>query len=93
MKLSQEQKDYLAGKLTGINDVCSSCGHTGFTVLDKIFEMREFNEGNLITVGDSSTIPAVVLVCNNCAEVRLLSALALGVLDNTEKQVKKEDDE
>lgn len=93
MKLNDEQKKALGKKLSRLNSKCYSCGQTGFTVLDKLFEMREFNEGSLVIGGENSTIPAVVMVCNTCGEIRLLSALALRVLDNTEKQVKKDGSE
>jgi hypothetical protein len=49
--------------------------------------MREFNGGNMILGGDSEIIPSVLLVCNKCSEIKMFSALALGVLDNSEKKV------
>lgn len=92
MKLNDTQKNHLSRKLAGLNSICTFCKNDGFTVLDRIFEMREFNQGDLIIGGDSSTIiPAVILTCDNCGEIRLLSALTLGVIDNSEKQVKKDD--
>lgn len=87
MRLTRQQQTIITEKFKSLNAHCAFCGQTNFTVVDKLFELREFHDGNLVLGADSSTIPAVVLVCNNCSEIRLFSALNLGVIDNTEKKV------
>lgn len=87
MKLTQQQQTIITKKFKSLNAHCAFCNQTDFTIVDKLFELREFHDGNLVLGANSSTIPAVVLICNNCSEIRLFSALKLGVLDNTEKKV------
>lgn len=89
MILTKSQKEFIEERFAALNTSCISCGHTKFTILDKLFELREFHDGNILAGGDNAIIPAVVTVCNNCAEMRLFSALALGVIDNSVRKVNK----
>ena len=86
--MNEDQKRRLQTRLAGLNNSCVICGHHGFTIADKLFELREFNEGNLVIGGDSAVLPAVILICDRCGAIQMMSALALGVLDNSEKRIK-----
>ena len=88
MKLNEKQKATLSDKLKTLSLKCSLCGGMHFTVIDSIFEMREFQGGDLIIGGEASTLPLVILVCDTCGGLKTLSAVKLGILDTEEKQVK-----
>lgn len=49
--------------------------------------MREFNGGGLVISGSSSVLPIIILVCSSCGEMKMLSAVMLGIIDNEEKDV------
>lgn len=77
-------------KLASRGPRCAFCGESGFTVLDRLFEMREFEGGDLVIDGRSSILPVVVLACNTCGELRMLSAIKLGIIDTSEKRINDE---
>lgn len=83
MKLSTKQKELLEEKLRSQPYlVCPICNQGHISVSDRLFELREFEGGNLIIGGGSSLIPLVVMTCQNCGHVFFLSAIALGILKN-----------
>lgn len=89
MKLTEAQKKLVETKWDELHSTCPMCGNTQFALADRVFEFREFNEGNLVIGGgDNSVIPMIVAVCDKCGDMRFLNALVLGVLDNGEKKVK-----
>lgn len=88
MKISIEQQKALQAQLDKLDIHCAACGKDNFTLVDKIYELREFNEGNVIIGGpDSSVIPLVVLVCVDCGALVTLSAIKLGLFNVGEKKV------
>jgi rubrerythrin len=87
MKLSNKQKELLKEKLDKqTRFVCPVCGQGHIAVSDRLFELREFEGGNLIVGGGSSLIPLIVLTCQNCGHVFFLNAIALGILKNEGKE-------
>ena len=58
---------------------CPMCGVGSWIVSDKVFELREFNNGDLV-VGGCPIIPIVTVTCSNCGNTVLINPLALGVL-------------
>lgn len=88
MKLSDKQQKALQTQLDDLHIHCTVCGKDNFTLVDKVYELREFNEGNLIIGGsNSSVIPLVVLVCVHCGALVTLSAVKLGIFNVEEKKV------
>lgn len=63
------------------NQVCPMCGARSWTVSDKMFELREFNDGNLVIGGpNASIIPIVPVTCSNCGNTVMINALSTGLL-------------
>jgi hypothetical protein len=60
---------------------CSICGEArSWVVNDTVFEMREFNDGNLIIGGQTKVMPVISVNCSNCGNLILLSAIKIGVI-------------
>lgn len=58
-------------------------GGNNWNIEDKIFELREFNNGNLILGGgNSSIIPLLAITCTQCGNTQFLNALMCGAIDN-----------
>ncbi len=87
MKLSVGQQKALQVRLDKLDIHCAACGKRNFTLVDKVYELREFNEGNLVIGSDSSVIPLVLLVCIDCGAIVTISAIKLGIFDLEEKKV------
>ena len=90
MKLSDKQKEIIKSNLSSIKvPSCDSCGANKWIINDGIFELREFNGGNLIIGGkDTSIIPFITIICGNCGRMVLYNAIMVGILnqDGTPKK-------
>ena len=86
MILNDEQKKILIEKLKNIkNATCLSCGANEWTISPKVFELREFNNGNLVIGGqNSSIIPVIEVTCKNCGRIVLYNALVMGIIKPNE---------
>lgn len=90
--MTEKQKRKLQDSLNKQKLGNCACGGSDFTFVDRLYELREFSGGNLVVGGDNSVLPMVVLVCQRCGEIKMLSAIMLGVVDNQEKDVKPDND-
>jgi len=84
MKLNEEKQKKLIEKLNEIwkqPKSCSVCGQNQWDVSDMIFEIREFNGGNLIIGGKSIISPVIQVTCKNCSNTLLFNALKLGLIE------------
>lgn len=61
-----------------INKTCPYCGGVDWTVSEKIFELREFNNGSL-NIGGIVT-PVIPVVCNKCGNTVLINMIITGLL-------------
>lgn len=61
---------------------CPMCKSQSWTVSDKIFEMREFNGGNLV-IGSGSIYPVIPVTCNNCGNSIMVNAVTSGAYGKT----------
>lgn len=60
---------------------CTMCHGREWNVTDKLFELREFNNGDLIIGGPNSAItPLIPVTCKNCGNTILINALTTGLL-------------
>lgn len=76
---SQQIIDFLNEKWSGAR--CPLCGNSGWNITDKCFELREFNDGNLILGGpNSSVLPVIPVTCKNCGNTVFVNALMTGLL-------------
>jgi hypothetical protein len=68
---------------------CPMCGINNWNVSDKIFELREFNNGNLVVGKESTIFPVFPVSCNNCGNSIFVNALIAGAIENTGNQNEK----
>lgn len=75
----QELINYLNDKWHGAR--CPLCGEGNWSVTDKVFELREFNDGNFVLGGPNSAItPVIPVTCANCGNTVFINALVTGLL-------------
>ena len=67
---------------------CPVCHSDKWSLGDQIFEIREFNEGNLI-VDSGPIFPVIPIVCDSCGNVVLLNAIKAGFLENKKDENSK----
>ncbi len=53
---------------------CPLCGVGNWNVSDGVFELREFNEGNMI-IGGTPIVPVIPITCGNCGNTVLINAI------------------
>jgi len=63
---------------------CPICGAGNWNVSDSIFELREYNQGDLI-VGGGPIIPVVPVTCDNCGNTVLVNAIKAGIIESNKK--------
>ena len=82
MKLTSEQQQKAQQKLAGfVNHPCS-CSGGNWILSDTIFELREFNSGDLVIGGSSSSIfPVIAISCGNCGNTHFFNAILLGLVE------------
>ena len=59
---------------------CPMCGSNNWIVSDKIYELREFNDGNLV-IGSGPIFPVVPVSFNNCGNSVFINALMSGAIE------------
>lgn len=75
----QEIINYLNKKWHGAQ--CPLCGSRQWNVTDKVFELREFNNGDLVFGGPNNAItPVIPVTCANCGNIVFINALTAGLL-------------
>lgn len=63
------------------NHICPGCcNKVGLSVKNRLFELREFNDGDLVVGGNQASLPVVAVTCNECGYVSLISAIQIGIL-------------
>lgn len=71
---------YLQKKWRGSG--CPMCGGNQWNVPEKIFELREFNDGNLMIGGpNGAVLPVIPITCRNCGNTVFINALFAGLLE------------
>lgn len=64
--------------------ICPMCGSKQWTIEDKIFELREFNQGNLVLGGpNASIVPLIVLTCSKCGNTQFLNAIKYNAIEES----------
>lgn len=80
-KLTREQKEILAKRLAHLkNASCQSCGNKDWIASENIFELREFQGGNMVIGGKSAILPVVPVTCKHCGHTIFFNALTIGLL-------------
>lgn len=77
--IGKEIIDFLDKKWNGAR--CPLCGEGDWSVADKIFEIRDFNDRNLVLGGPKNAVmPVIPVTCANCGNTILINALTTGLL-------------
>lgn len=83
MKLSPKQRELLSKKFAEFpKSICPICKTGNIFLNDKLFELREFEGGNLIIGGGSSLVPLIIATCQNCGHTQFFNAITLGIVSN-----------
>ena len=61
---------------------CPMCQHGNWNVSEQVFEMREFNDGNLRLGGNSSILPLIPVTCSKCGNTIFVNAIVAGLVKN-----------
>lgn len=61
------------------------CQSGNWSVSSEVFELREFNGGNLVISGNSSIIPIIPITCSNCGNIIYINAILAGIIGNNGK--------
>lgn len=98
MELDQEQQKELIEKLNELlpePNECGACGSSDWIVPPTVFELAEFRGPEGKQRG-GRVFPVVPIVCANCGNTRMMSAVKLGVVapgveeeENLEEDVKE----
>ena len=67
---------------------CPMCGTRNWNVSDKVFELREFHGGSLV-LGPGPIVPLIPVICGNCGNVVLVSAIVSGTVTLEKKEEAK----
>jgi hypothetical protein len=67
---------------------CPMCGTGNWNVSDKVFELREFHDGNLV-LGSGPIVPIIPVTCDNCGNVVLVNAIVAGAVTPEKKEEAK----
>ena len=59
---------------------CPLCGEGNWQVSDKVFELREFNNGNLV-LGTGPIVPVIPVTCGNCGNTVFINAVISEVIE------------
>jgi hypothetical protein len=82
MQLTPEQREKFVSSLRTLWRVsppkCASCGNNRWEISDRVFEMREFEGGNLVVGG--SIYPVIPVTCTQCGQAMFFNALKMGVI-------------
>lgn len=84
MELTAEQANDVIRRLNELSstrvNTCPICGGQHWTLNNKVWELREFNNGNFVLGGNTSIMPLLSLSCNGCGNTVLLNAIQLGAV-------------
>ena len=56
---------------------CPLCKTGNWTVSDKVYELREFHDGNMV-IGGGPIVPIVPVTCDNCGTTILVNSILAG---------------
>ena len=56
---------------------CPICNSEAWLLMEKVWELREFQSGNLVIGGGQPVLPVVALMCNVCGYTVFFNAIAV----------------
>lgn len=66
---------------------CPMCGQGPWSVQDKVFQLTEFHQGNMVIGGP--VVPVIPVSCGNCGHTILVNALISGAISHSESELEK----
>lgn len=79
MKVDQKKLQQYLSKITPPE--CPLCHKRNWGVNDTIFQLLEFQNGELIIGGGKNIFPVVPLICDNCGNVYFINAIKAGLIE------------
>ena len=79
---SEKLVNHLKSKWQGRH--CQMCRTGNWNVSDSIFELREYNQGNLV-IGGGPIIPVIPITCDNCGNIVFVNAILAGFIEQKSK--------
>lgn len=91
MKIDQKKLETFLKKVNA--PVCAFCGKKHWSVGDTLFQLTEFQNGNIVIGGNQKVFPLVPVVCDNCGNTLFLNAIKAGVIseETSKKEFKKDE--
>lgn len=74
----REVIEFLNSKWKGTG--CPMCSGKEWIVSEKAFELREFQDGNLVLGGESAITVVIPVTCKNCGNTVFINAIASGLM-------------
>lgn len=59
---------------------CPMCMNASWLVSDKIFELREYKDGNMV-IGGTPIQPVIPITCESCGNTILVNPLIVGCIE------------
>jgi predicted nucleic-acid-binding Zn-ribbon protein len=88
MKLDDEKRKILEEKFKEYKPqlVCPICGNKDWGVNDTIFELREFNGGDMVIGARQmqTVYPVITLSCTKCGYTHFINVIRLGLIEKSE---------
>ena len=83
MQLNDKEREIVLAKFGELapDAICPICESGELHVMDTIFELREYQGGQLKLGGRTSIIPVIPASCPECGHIQLFSAVRLGVVE------------
>ena len=78
---------FIAQKWSGRS--CPMCGSGPWSVQDKVFQLSEFHDGNMVIGGP--LIPVVPVTCNNCGYTVVVNAILAGAIPASAPPLEKKE--
>jgi len=75
--------EYLQAKWGGKS--CPMCGKTDWSIMGRVYELREYGETGLV-LGGNTIVPIVPVLCKNCGNTVLVNAIIAGLVDRDKEK-------
>jgi len=72
---SKKLIDHLTNKW--VDNKCPLCATNRWNISDKIYELREYNEGTLVLGG--TIVPLIPVTCQNCGNTVFINSIVIGI--------------
>ena len=68
---------------------CPMCNHEQWSISDTVYELREFNQGNMI-IGNVPIVPIIPITCMNCGNTIMINAIVSDIIKQPTKSEKND---